>query len=176
MNYKIDNSHSEIGFKVRHLGISSVKGTFERFDSQINGDLNDGADIDVTIQTSSINTREDKRDGHLMGEDFFNSMEYPEMTFSARNYKMGDEVMNGTLTIKGVSKEIQMDVEYMGSQKDPYGNTVHGFEMNGVVYRDDYGLTWNVALDGGNLLLSNEVKLNLDIQVQEVMVEETVEV
>lgn len=162
----IDNTHSEIGFKVKHLMISTVKGNFGTF----SGGLNENGEINVSMNVNSINTGNADRDGHLKSGDFFNSEEYPTINF---NGKMSEDMntITGEITIKGITKEVTLNTEYNGMSMDPWGNTKHGWEITGSINRNDFGLTWNAPLETGGVLVSEEVKLNLDIQMLEVVEE-----
>jgi len=160
----IDSAHSEIGFKVKHLMISTVKGNFTTF----GGSVNEDGSIFVSINTNSINTGNVDRDNHLKSADFFNVEENPTITF-AGNITEDMKTVKGSITIKGITKEIELDVEYNGQSKDPWGNVKHGFEISGVINRSDFDLTWNATLETGGVLLSDEVKLNLDVQMMELV-------
>jgi polyisoprenoid-binding protein YceI len=165
----IDSAHSEVGFKVKHLMISTVKGNFTTF----GGSVNEDGTVFVSINTNSINTGNVDRDNHLKSADFFNADEYSTITFAG---KMSEDMttVTGNITIKGITKEIELNTEYNGMSVDPWGNTKHGWEITAKINRSDFGLTWNAPLETGGVLLSDEVKLNLDIQMSE-MVEQTVE-
>lgn len=168
-NLIIDNAHSEIGFKVKHLMISTVKGNFTTF----SGGVDEKGEVSVSINVNSINTGNADRDNHLKSADFFNTEEFPTMTFNSKNANLMSDQLVGELTIKDITLPIVMDVEYNGKSVDPWGNTKHGFEINGVINRNNYGLTWNAPLETGGVLVSEEVKLSIDLQLMEV-VEETV--
>lgn len=168
-NLIIDNAHSEIGFKVKHLMISTVKGNFTTF----SGGVDEKGEVSVSINVNSINTGNADRDNHLKSADFFNTEEFPTMTFNSKNANLMSDQLVGELTIKDITLQIVLDVEYNGKSVDPWGNTKHGFEINGVINRNNYGLTWNAPLETGGVLVSEEVKLSIDLQLMEV-VEETV--
>lgn len=159
----IDNTHSEIGFKVRHLMISTVKGNFNSF----SGGVNENGDVDITINVNSINTGNDDRDNHLKSSDFFNSEEYPTINFKSNVNDISSDIISGDLTIKGVTKEVILSSNYNGSGVDPWGNVKHGWEIVGSINRNDFGLTWNVPLEAGGLLVSEDVKLFIDLQMVE---------
>lgn len=169
-NLVIDNAHSEIGFKVKHLMISTVKGNFGTFSGQVD----EAGEVFVSINTNSINTGNLDRDNHLKSADFFNSEEFPTITFTSKNANLMSDQLLGELTIKGVTLPVVLDVEYNGKSVDPWGNTKHGFEINGVINRNNYGLTWNAALETGGVLVSEDVKINIDLQLMEVNVEDQV--
>ena len=162
----IDNAHSEIGFKVKHLMISTVKGKFDTF----GGSINEDGTLFVSINTGSINTGNADRDGHLKGADFFNSEEFPTIQFDG-TISEDMNTISGNITIKGVTKEITLNTEYNGMSVDPWGNTKHGWEINGSINRNDFGLVWNAPLETGGVLVSEEVKLSMDIQMMEVVEE-----
>ncbi len=168
-NLIIDNAHSEIGFKVKHLMISTVKGNFTTF----SGGVDQQGEVSVSINVNSINTGNADRDNHLKSADFFNAQEFPTMTFNSKNANLMSDQLVGELTVKDITLPIVLDVEYNGKSVDPWGNTKHGFEINGVINRNNYGLTWNAPLETGGVLVSEEVKLSIDLQLMEV-VEETV--
>ena len=160
----IDSAHSEIGFKVKHLMISTVKGNFTTY----GGGLQEDGSLFVSMNINSINTGNVDRDNHLKSADFFNAEENPTITF-AGNITEDMKTVTGSITIKGITKEIELDVEYNGQSKDPWGNVKHGFEISGVINRSDFDLTWNATLETGGVLLSDEVKLNLDVQMMELV-------
>jgi polyisoprenoid-binding protein YceI len=169
-NLTIDNAHSEIGFKVKHLMISTVKGNFRTF----SGGINENGDIFVSINTNSINTGNVDRDNHLKSADFFDSEAYPTMTFTAKSANLEMTELIGELTIKDVTRPVVLEVDYNGMSVDPWGNTKHGFEMNGVINRTKYGLNWNAPLETGGLLVSEDVKISIDLQLMEVNEEDSV--
>ena len=162
----IDNSHSEIGFKVKHLMISTVKGNFNTF----SGSIEEDGTVSVSMNTNTINTGNADRDNHLKSADFFNSEEYSTIQFGG---KISEDMntITGEVTIKGITKEVTLNTEYNGMSVDPWGNTKHGWEISGSINRGDFGLTWNAPLEKGGVLLSEEVKLNLDVQMMEVVEE-----
>ena len=162
----IDNAHSEIGFKVKHLMISTVKGNFSTF----SGGIQEDGTVFVSMNVNSINTGNADRDGHLKSADFFNSEEFPTINFDG---KMSEDMnsITGEITIKGITKEVTLNTEYNGTSVDPWGNTKHGWEITGSINRNDFGLTWNAPLETGGVLVSEEVKLSMDIQMMEVVEE-----
>ena len=165
--WQLDPTHSELGFKVKHLMITNIKGEFRNFSAEIDGEDFSKAAISATIDTSSIFTNEDNRDAHLKNADFFDVDNHKEMTFKGNSYtKIDDEnyELTGMLSIKGISKEIKLAVEYGGTSKDPWGNEKIGFSINGKINRNDYGLNFNAALETGGFLLGEEVKINADLQ------------
>lgn len=165
----IDASHSEITFKVKHLVISTVTGKFKEFDASIESDNEDFEDAKIIFQASieSIDTGNEDRDNHLKSDDFFNASEYPKMTFESTSFKKagdGEYKLNGDLTIRGNSRPIELDVEYGGTVVDPYGQTKAGFDITGKINRKEYGLKWSAVTEAGSVVVSDEVKLNLNVQ------------
>lgn len=165
----LDSTHSELTFKVKHLMIANVKGEFRKFNAELESANEDftKAVINVTIDAASIFTNEDQRDGHLKSADFFDAANYPELTFKGTSFKKVDDEnykLTGVLTIKGVSKEVALDVEFGGINKDPWGNQKAGFSLNGKINRKDWGLNWNAALETGGVLVSEEVKIAAEVQ------------
>jgi polyisoprenoid-binding protein YceI len=147
--------------------ISSVKGNFTTF----SGGVDEQGEVSVSINVNSINTGNADRDNHLKSADFFNSEEFPTMTFNSKNANLMSDQLVGELTIKEITLPIVLDVEYNGKSVDPWGNTKHGFEINGVINRNNYGLTWNAPLETGGVLVSEDVKLSIDLQLMEVVEE-----
>lgn len=167
--WQIDPAHSEIGFEVKHLMISKVRGRFAAVTGTLVLDESDVTKSTVTaeIDVESIDTREAQRDGHLKSADFFEVEKFPKITFrSTRVEKAGsDEVkLVGDLTIRDVTREVVLEVEDEGREKDPWGGDRAGFSAKGKIDRRDFGLTWNQALETGGVLVSNEIKLVLDIE------------
>lgn len=167
--YTIDASHSTVGFKIKHLAISSVPGRFGDFTGMIDFDPTKIADssVEATIKTESINTDNKKRDDHLRGADFFDGSKNPTIQFkttkvepvSASTFKA-----TGDLTMRGITKPVTLDVEYTGGATDPWGNKRVGFSASTVLSRKDFGITWNKTLDAGGLVLGDEVKVTLEIE------------
>ena len=162
----IDQAHSDIEFKVKHLMISTVKGNFQTF----SGGVSEDGDVTVSMNVNSINTGSIDRDNHLKSADFFNSEEFPTIDFVG---KMSEDLSTtvGEITIKGITKQIALDVDYNGQGVDPWGNTKHGWEITGSINRTDFGLSWNAPLEAGGVLVSEEVKLKIDVQMMEVVEE-----
>jgi polyisoprenoid-binding protein YceI len=131
-------------------------------------DMSD-AEVRFEAEVKSISTGNTDRDKHLNNEDFFNTERFPKMYFESTYVNLDNGKMKGEMTIKDTTKEIELDIEYNGKNTDPWGNTKHGFEISGVINRSDYDLTWNATLDTGGVLLSDEVKLNLDVQMLEMV-------
>lgn len=167
--WNIDPSHSEVGFWVRHLMVTKVRGQFKQWKGQmsIDGDALSTAKITAEVQVASIDTREEKRDAHLKSADFFDVTKFPVMTFASSRFEPagGDRLkLTGALTIHGITREVTFDVVSMGKAKDPWGNQRWAFEGSTVLNRRDFGLTWNQALEAGGVLVGDEVHLELQAQ------------
>ncbi len=167
--WTIDTAHSEITFKVKHLVISTVTGKFRDFDASIESDNEDfeNAAISFEANIDSIETGNQDRDNHLKSEDFFNAPEYPKMTFESASFKKtgnGEYKLIGDLTIRNNTKQVELDAEYGGTVIDPYGNTKAGFDVTGKINRKEFGLTWSAVTEAGSVVVSDEVKLNLNVQ------------
>lgn len=163
----LDPTHSELTFKVKHLMITNVKGEFRKFEAAIDGEDFTKAKITVTIDVSSIDTNNADRDGHLKSPDFFDAPQFPSITFEGTSFTKKDEenyVLKGNLTLKGVTKEVSLDVEFGGANKDPWGNEKAGFSVSGKINRDEFNLNWNAALESGGVLVSHEVKIHAELQ------------
>jgi len=164
----IDKGHSEVGFSIKHLMISSVKGKFTEYDGDIKYDLKSKSftKFDTYVETKSIDTGITKRDNHLRSADFFEAKKYPKLTFKMDSYENdGDEgVLIGNLTIHGVTKRVKLEVENNGSIKDLRGNTRIGFTITGKINRKDFGLTWNKALEAGGVVVGDKVKIIIELQ------------
>jgi polyisoprenoid-binding protein YceI len=169
-NWNIDKSHSHILFGVKHMVISTVTGYFRIFDGKLvtkGDDFNNGY-IEFNINTSSINTDNEQRDKHLQSPDFFDAAKYPNITFKSKYMKKlndNEYELIGNLTIKNVTKEIKLNVEYNGTIKDPYGKTRAGFKLSGKLDRFDYGLEWSKTIETGGLVVGKEVKIDAEIEV-----------
>lgn len=169
--WTIDPAHSEIGFSVKHMMISKVKGTFEHFESTINLDTENltNSKAEVRIDVSSINTREENRDNHLRSADFFDVENHPKITFIAKdvNKKKDNQYdVIGDLTIKGTTKEVTIDVTFEGQSKDPMsGNIVAGVYGQTKINRKEFGLTWNAALETGGVLVGEDVQITLELEL-----------
>ena len=170
----LDIAHSELNFKIKHLMISNVNGVFRKFDAEIDGEDLTASAIHVTIDATSISTNDDARDGHLKGADFFDVENHRQITFDSTSFikeDNGNYRLTGQLTMKGVSKEVSLDVEFGGINKDPWGNEKAAFSLNGKINRKDWGLNWNAALETGGVLVSDEVRISGDIQLVKKSVE-----
>jgi polyisoprenoid-binding protein YceI len=168
--WNLDTAHSEIGFKVKHMMITNVSGTFGQFEvnAETEGDNFETAKIVFQANVDSINTGSADRDGHLKSPDFFDVSKYPVLKFvSSRLEKKDDQeyLLHGNLTIKDVTKPVTLAVEYGGIGTDPWGNVKAGFSIIGKIKRTDFGLNWNAALETGGVLVSEEVKLIAEVQL-----------
>lgn len=162
-----DPAHSELMFKVKHLMITNVKGEFKNFTAEIDSEDFRDASVRVSVETSSIFTNSTDRDNHLRSADFFDVENYPVMTFESTTFRKLDDdkyKLIGGLTIKGVSKKVELDVEFGGIIKDPWGQEKAGFSFEGKINRKDWGLNWNAALESGGVLVSDEVQLSGELQ------------
>lgn len=169
IKWKLDPTHSEITFKVKHLMISNVKGEFQEFDGHIEakGEDFDKASVNATIQAASVYTNNKDRDAHLRSGDFFDTEKHPTISFEGTSFEKLDDDnyrLSGLLTIKDTAKEISLDVDYGGMMKDPYGNEKAGFSFTGKINRKDWGLNWNAALEAGGVMVSDEVRINGELQ------------
>jgi len=163
-NWKIDDTHSEVAFKVKHMMISTVTGHFGEFDASIEAadDSFKNANINFSAKTASVNTKNKDRDGHLQSDDFFNSAKFPEMTFKSTSFD-GEELI-GDLTIRDITKKVTLEVDFNGIAVDPYGQTKAGFEIKGEINRKDFNLTWSAVTEAGSIVVSDKVKLIVDAQ------------
>lgn len=169
-NWKIDESHSEIGFKVKHLMITNVSGYFTRFTGTIQTDSDDFHDATIAFEAAadSIDTQNKQRDEHLRNGEFFDATNHPKISFVSKKVKKIDDEqykLLGDLTIKGETHPIELEVTHAGVTTDPYGQTKAGFALKGRLHRADYGLRWNATTEAGGIVLSDEVKLNMEIQL-----------
>ena len=168
--WAIDPTHSKIGFKVKHLMISNVLGSFREFEGAVSTIGNDfsKSEISFSLNTASVETEIADRDSHLKSADFFDVESFPKITFNGSALKdLGDDLyeLNGDLTIKGVTHPTTLSVEFGGVNADPWGNVKAGFAITGKIKRKDWGLTWNAALETGGVLVGEEVKINCDIEL-----------
>jgi polyisoprenoid-binding protein YceI len=163
--WTLDMSHSEIGFTVRHAGISKVRGRFTdaSAEAKIGQSLAD-ASLHATVKTASFDSGDANRDGHVKGPDFFDVENFPEMTFGATSVEGDgqDYTLTGDLTIRGITKPIELEVEFTGVAVDPFGATRAGFSAEAEISRKEFGLTWNAVLETGGLLVSDKVMINVE--------------
>jgi polyisoprenoid-binding protein YceI len=168
--WSLDQTHSEIGFKIKHLMISNVSGNFNKFDVEVESKGLDFANARVTanIDVASINTNNEQRDAHLHTADFFEAETHPNITFKSTKVERVDEDtfnLYGDLTIKEITKPVKLSVEYSGIAKDPWGNVKAGFTVNGKINRKDWGINYNAVLETGGVMLGEELKLHGEIQL-----------
>jgi polyisoprenoid-binding protein YceI len=167
----LDPSHSEVSFKVKHLMVTNVSGSFNSFSvtAETTDDNFTNAAVVFSADTTSISTNSEQRDEHLKSADFFDAANFPQLTFKAakleKKNRDQDFELTGDLTIKGVTKSVKLNVEFGGVVKDPWGNTKAGFTVTGKINRKDFGLSWNAALETGGVMVSEEVRINSEIQL-----------
>jgi len=163
----LDPTHSELTFKVKHMMITNIKGEFKNFSVEVDGEDIFKSNVNVTIDASSINTNNGDRDNHLKSADFFDVENHKELSFKSTSFTQkedDDYELKGILTIKGISKEVKLEVEFGGINKDPWGNEKAGLSISGKINRKDWGLNWNAALETGGVLVSEDVKIYGEIQ------------
>jgi polyisoprenoid-binding protein YceI len=170
MAWTIDPAHARIGFAVRHMMLSTVRGEFTRFDGQVELDEDDptAARVDLTIDAASIDTRNEMRDQHLRSDDFLAAERYPELRFRSTRVERLDEHrarLHGQLTIRGVTRPVTLEARYEGRAVSPWGTLSAGFRLEGRLNRKDWGLTWNQALESGGLLVGEEVRLDIEVEL-----------
>lgn len=160
----VDQSHSDVTFKVRHMMISTVSGIITDFDASIETESEDfkNASFEFSAKIDSINTKNKDRDQHLKSADFFDAENHPKITFKSKSYD--GEKMVGDMTIRGVTKELVLDVSFNGVAVDGYGQTKAGFEFTGELNRKDFNLNWNAVTEAGSIVVSDKVRLNIDMQ------------
>jgi polyisoprenoid-binding protein YceI len=165
----IDPTHTEVQFKVKHLVISTVTGFFKKFSGSVESENEDfdGAQVTFSLESNSIDTNQPDRDGHLKSPDFFAAEQYPTIDFtgSLRKEEGSEYKLDGALTIRGTTKAIVLDVYFGGIMVDPWGNTKAGFEINGKLNRKDFGLNWNAMTEAGGMVVSEEVKLHINVEL-----------
>ena len=167
--WALDPTHAEIQFKIRHLMITNVTGSFGKFDASVEttDDNFDTAKINFSAEVHSITTNNEQRDGHLKSADFFEASKHPTLTFVSTKFEKvsgEDYILYGDLTFHGVTKNIKLNVEHGGVIKDPWGNTRTGFTVEGKISRKDFGLVWNAATEGGGFVVGDEVKLHASVE------------
>lgn len=167
--WAIDPTHSEVGFKVKHMMFTNVSGKFTTYDAEITTEDSDftKSNINFSADIASIDTNNADRDNHLKSADFFDADNNPKLTFvSSSLVKSGDDYeLTGELSLHGITKTVKLEAEVSGELKDPWGNTKVALNINGKINRKDWGLTWNSALETGGVLVSDEVKLNIELQL-----------
>lgn len=170
MTWQIDPAHTRVEFRVKHMMVTHVRGSFDSFEGTVDFDDADptATRVDVTIDASSINTHEPNRDGHLRSPDFFDVENYPTLTFASRRVEPVDDThakLIGDLTIRGITREVALDVEFVGSGKNPWGKTVAGFNAWARINRKDWNLTWNVGLETGGFLVGDDIAINIELEL-----------
>lgn len=173
MSWQIDSSHSHINFTARHMMISKVRGSFESFSGTVNFNEENpvNSTVEIAVDLSSINTRDAQRDGHLKSPDFFDVESHPTMRFVSTRVEQIDENngrLIGDLTIKGVTHEVALDVEYAGVAKSPWGTQSAGFSATGSLNRKDWGLNWNQALETGGVLVGEKISIEIELELVKV--------
>ena len=168
--WNIDNNHTEITFKVKHLVISSVTGKFKTFEGTVKSDKEDFTDarIQFSADIDSIDTGNEQRNGHLKSADFFDAEGHPKLTFASTKVTKKSDTdyqVEGNLTLRGTTKPVVLNAEFGGVQKDFYNNSVAGFEMTGKINRKDYGLHWSAVTETGGIVVADEVKLILNVEI-----------
>lgn len=167
--WKVDPTHSEVQFKVKHLVISTVTGTFKKFDGSLETESDDfdGAEASFSIDASSVDTNVADRDAHLRSGEFFDAENHPNLTFKGKLKKVSEDdyKLIGSLTIKDVTKEVELNVEHGGTMVDGYGQNKAGFEITGSINRKEYGLNWSMVTEAGGVVVGDSVKLQLNIQL-----------
>jgi polyisoprenoid-binding protein YceI len=169
-NWKLDPTHSGVHFSVRHLMVSKVRGAFTGYAVDLAFDPKNptAGKVDVSVDVSTIDTKEEKRDAHLKSADFFDVEKYPTMTFKSGKVEAKDAenfLVHGDLTIHGVTKPVVLDVEFTGEAKDPWGNSKAGFSAHTSINRKDFGLGWNQALETGGVLVGEKVEITIDLEL-----------
>ncbi|NNJ09850.1 YceI family protein [Chloroflexales bacterium ZM16-3] len=180
MSWIIDPSHSQVAFSARHMMLSKVRGRFDRFGGAVefNEQTPVNSTVNVSIEADSIDTRDEKRDGHLKSPDFLDVANFPAISFVSKKIEVVDDTHGkiiGDLTIRGVTNEVVLETEYNGQSKSPWGTTSAGFSAEAKISRVDWGLTWNVALETGGVLVGDEITISIELEVVK-QVEETAEV
>lgn len=170
MAWVIDSAHTEVNFAVRHMMISNVRGQFQKFSGTVEFDEANPAKttVDVQIEAASINTKEEKRDAHLKSPDFFDAEKYPYLTFKSKRVEVKDDthaVLHGDLTIRAVTREVALDVEYNGQSKSPWGTTSAGFTAKTQIKRKNWNLNWNVALETGGWLVGDDINISIELEI-----------
>ncbi|MDF3130168.1 YceI family protein [Kiritimatiellaeota bacterium B1221] len=160
---EVDKSHSEVHFSVSHMVVSKTKGEFSEFDAEVEVVDDKLVSVKATIPVSSIDTDNEKRDNHLKSADFFNAEKYPDILFESTAVKDGK--LHGKLTIMETTQEIVLDLEFLGPVKNPWGKMVYGLNLEGEIDRNDFGLTWNKALETGGVVVGDKVKISISVEL-----------
>jgi polyisoprenoid-binding protein YceI len=167
--WNIDPTHSRVEFSVKHMVVSTVRGNFDKFEGKLDFDAaNPGASsVEATVYADSINTGTGDRDAHLRSADFFDVEQFPVLTFKSTRVELENNTVakvHGDLTIRDVTKPVTLDVTFLGEGVSPFGHTIAAFEASGKINREEFGLTWNVALETGGVLVSKDIKLSFEVQ------------
>lgn len=173
MAWQVDYAHSTISFWARHMMISKVRGTFNKFSAEINFDENtpENTTVFVEIDADSIQTRNEQRDGHLKSPDFLNIAQYPTLTFRGKRVERINDTRGklvGDLTIRNITREVTLDINYFGVSKSPWGTTSAGFAAEAVINRHDWGASWNQVLETGGVLVSDQVHIDIELELVKV--------
>ena len=170
--WNVDSTHSTIGFVARHLMVSKVRGSFGTFTGTVTvADDPLASKVEASAETASITTGDDTRDNHLKSADFFDAANHPKLTYKSTSFKKtGDDefLMTGNMTIRGTTRPLEMKVEFGGIMVDPYGNTKAGFELSGKLNRKEFGLHWNAITEAGGMVVADDVKLALNVELAKV--------
>ncbi|MGF1534630.1 MAG: YceI family protein [Bernardetiaceae bacterium] len=166
----IDPTHSEVYFKVKHMMVSTVTGSFASFEGSLSADGEgfEGASVSFSAEVASLYTNNAQRDEHLKSADFFDAANHPQLSFASTAFKATGEdtyTLSGILSIRGIEKPVSLNVVHHGTAVDPYGQTKAGFEITGTILRKDFGLAWDAVTEAGNVVVSNEVRLSLNVQL-----------
>jgi polyisoprenoid-binding protein YceI len=169
MSWELDPVHTHVGFSVKHMMVSTVRGQFRSYRGDLRLDPADftRSSVEGEIDVASIDTGNADRDNHLRTSDFFDAANHPKITFRSAKIERkddGDYVVHGDITIRGVTKRIALDVEYHGTSKNPYGKTVAGLSVRGTINRKDFGVSFNALLESGGVAVGEKVKLELDVE------------
>ncbi len=166
--YKLDASHSDILFKVKHLMITTVTGHFKTFDGSLTAEAEDFSDaqINFTADINSIDTKSEQRDSHLKSDEFFSAEKFPQLSFVSTSFTKNEKgyALKGHLTIRDITKPVELQTDYNGTMVDPYGQTKIGFEAEGIIKRKEFGLTWDAITEAGGVVVSDDVRLQLNVQ------------
>ena len=170
MSWNIDSAHTEVNFSVRHMMISNVRGQFQKLSGTVEFDEQNPANttVDVQIETASVNTKDEKRDGHLRSPDFFDAEKYPYLAFKSKRVDVKDSthaILYGDMTIRNITHEVVLDVEFNGLAKSPWGTTSAGFTAKTQIKRKNWGLNWNVALETGGWLVSDDINIGIELEI-----------
>jgi polyisoprenoid-binding protein YceI len=168
IKWKVDPAHSEIQFKVKHLMITTVTGYFKKFDLEVETETEDfdtTKKIQFTADINSIDTNNEQRDTHLKSADFFDAAAHPYLRFSTEGYSSSGDMLQGDLTIRGITRPVAFEVDFAGTVVDPYGQTKVGLSLDGKLSRKDFGLVWNAVTEAGQVVVSDEVKIHAEVQL-----------